>query len=449
MTTNISRRSLLAGAAAAGLLAPFLRRTRRAHADAATDRTKALFVYVPDGCIPDRWHPTGSETSFTLQPMTEPLAAIRQHLVFLKGLDMYEGGATHEGGIRKVLTGNNPVSLDVFLGQRRNQVDPLPHASIQLGVGANFQNGSGGFSFIGAGQEVKPDDNPIAAFTRIFGAPPGEVPDSGGGTEPSPALRRRRSIVDLANAELARTRARLGTTEKEKLDIHVESFREVERRVNGTTGGGAACTASTFDTRGFSVIPTDYYPKTYEKEEELQRVGELQMDIAATALACGMTRVASLMWSHPVSPTHVPATGATLGNHDASHYGSPDSATAQAFITLKRWFMDRFVYLIQKLQATADPSGNGTLLDNTVVFLCSELGDSNNHDHRNMPFVLAGRAAGQLQTGRLVDYSGTAAGGLNQPHSKLLVSIAGMMGVPVDSYGYTGLGTGGLPDLLA
>jgi hypothetical protein len=446
MTTPISRRSLLAGAAAAGLLAPFMRRTRRAHADAITDKTKALFVYVPDGCIPDRWHPTGSETSFTLRPMTEPLAAVRQHLVFLKGLDMYEGGATHEGGIRKVLTGNNAQSLDVFLGQRLNAVTPLPHASIQLGIGANFQNGSGGFSFIGAGQEVKPDDNPIAAFTRIFGAAPGGV--GGGGSEPSPALLRRRSIVDLASSDLQRTRSRLGATEREKLDVHVESFLEVERRVNGGGGGGAGCTASSFDTRGFAVIPTDYYPKTYEKEEEFQRVGELQMDIAALSLSCGMTRVASLMWSHPVSPTRILASGATLGNHDASHYGNADSATAAAFIQIKRWFMERFVYLIRKLETTPDPAG-GNLIDNTIVFLCSELGDSNNHDHRNMPFLLAGHAAGQLTTNRLVDYTGSATGGANQPHSKLLVSIAKLMGVQIDSFGYTGLGTGGLPDLNA
>jgi Protein of unknown function (DUF1552) len=217
--------------------------------------------------------------------------------------------------------------------------------------------------------------------------------------------------------------------------------------VTATPGGGAACTIADFDTRGFVNIETDYYPKTYEKEEEFQRVGELQMDIAALALSCRMTRVASLMWSHPVSPTHIPASGATLGNHDASHYGAPDSATAQAFVSLKRWFMDRFVYLIQKLESSPDPDG-GSLLDHTVVLLCSELGDSNLHDHRNVPFVLAGRASGQLATGRLLDYSGSAAGGDNQPHSRLLVSIANLMGAGVDEFGYTGHGTGGLPDLL-
>jgi len=64
-----------------------------------------------------------------------------------------------------------------------------------------------------------------------------------------------------------------------------------------------------------------------------------------------------------------------------------------------------------------------------------------------MPFVLAGHAAGQLPTGRFLDYSGQV-NGENQPHNKLLVSIAGMMGVAVDRYGYTGHGTGPLPGLL-
>ena len=447
MTIKLTRRSLLAGAAAAGLLAPFIRPSRRARAAGDPNKCKAMFVYVPDGCIPEKWHPTGSETSFTLQPMTEPLASVKQHLIFLKGLDMYAGGATHEGGIRKVLTGTAPVSLDVFLGQKLNERDLLPHASLQLGVSTNFQNGSGGMSFIGVEQEVKPDDDPIDSFTRIFGGPPGTVGGGGGTTDPAQEaiLKRRKSILDLASGDITRARSRLGSVEKEKLDVHLESFQNLERRV--TTPPAAACSTGTYDLRGYANSPTDYYPKTWEKEENFQRVGELQMDTAALALSCKMTRVVSLMWSHPVSPTHIIG-GGNIANHDSSHYGSPDSATAQAFIANKRWFMDRFAYLVDKLNTIPDPDG-GVLLENTVVFLCTELGDSNNHDHKNMPFVLAGGAAGQLRTGRLLDYSGHAQAGQNEPHAKLLVSIANLMGLTdVDEYGFTGLGTGGLPGLI-
>ncbi|MCE9579247.1 MAG: DUF1552 domain-containing protein [Deltaproteobacteria bacterium] len=439
--SNISRRQLLAGAAAAGLLLPFLRGGRRARAAGSPQKTKAIFVYVPDGCIPAKWHPIGSETSFTLGPMTEPLAPVKDHLLFLKGLDMYAGGATHEGGVRKVLTATAPQSLDVYLGEKLNAVDQLPHASIQLGAASNFQNGSGSMSFIGAGVEVKPDDDPVNAFTRIFGAAPGA---GGTGTEDTPEKKRRRSILDLASADITRARAKLGAVEKEKLDIHTASFDEVQRRVSGQPIAG--CTSQSFDLRGYANITTDYYPKTYEKEDKFQQVGELQMDIAALALSCKMTRIVSLMWSHPVSPTHIPTSGAGLGNHDASHYGDPNSGTATDFVSLKRWFMERFVYLIQKLAATPDPDG-GMLIDNAVVFLCSELGDSNLHDHHNMPFLLAGGAAGQLRGGRLLDYTGQVNGD-NQPHAKLLVSIANMMGVPITEYGYTGHGTGPLPGLI-
>jgi hypothetical protein len=442
MSTRISRRSLLAGATAAGLLAPFLRFGKKARA-ADGSKTKAIFVYVPDGCIPEKWHPTGSETSFNLSPMTQPLAPVKQHLTFLKGLDMYSGGTTHEGGIRKVLTGTDPVSLDIFLGKKLNEVDHLNHASLHLGVAGGFQNGSGGMSFLGDGIEEKPIDDPISAFTFAFGAAPGE--GGGGGDTESPALRRRRSILDLASADIEQTRGRLGSIEKAKLDIHLESFRELEQRVNGNPNGGS-CSTADFDTRGYANIETDYYPKTYDKEENFQLVGELQMDIAVRALSCKATRVVSLMWSHPVSPTHIPSAGTSIGNHDASHYGPPDSATALGFIALKQWFMERFVYLIQQLETTPDPDG-GNLIDNVVVFLCSELGDSNNHDHRNMPFLLAGHAGGQLQGGRFLDYSGQN-GGQNEPHTKLLTTIANMMGIDIDHYGYTGHGTGQLSGLI-
>jgi hypothetical protein len=86
-------------------------------------------------------------------------------------------------------------------------------------------------------------------------------------------------------------------------------------------------------------------------------------------------------------------------------------------------------------------------LDNTQVLLCTELGDSNLHDHARVPFVLAGGAGGQLSTGRYLDYRGRGKDGGNETHTKLLVSMAQAMGVSVDSFGYTGHGTGPLEGL--
>ena len=435
---KMHRRTLLRGLGATALIAPFAQLGALSRARAAAAK-RVLFVYVPDGCIPDRWHPTGSETAFTLSPMTEPLAPIQKHLVFLDGLTMYAGGATHEGGIAKLLTGVSPKSLDIFLGEQLGK--STPHRSLQLGVGATFEAGRPTMSFIGENQPVNPDDDPLNAFTRVFGA----VAGGGDATAQAAATRQRKSVLDTAVADLSALKQRLGKDEREKLDIHLESLRELEGRITGAATAARGCSAGGFNPTGFKVSPTDYYPKTYHKEENFRLIGELQMDLAVRALSCGATNVVSLAWSHAVSPTHLRETGVTTGNHDASHYVDPGIPNAKDFVTLKRWFMGRFVSLVQKLEARRDDGG--TLLDNTLVVLVSELGDSNRHDHERVPFVLAGRAGGALKTGRYLDYRRKNAGE-NEPHSKLLVSIANAVGVPIDSYGFTGKGKGPLPGLL-
>jgi hypothetical protein len=432
-----SRRSFLRMLGAAGVASP-LALTLGRNAAAAGGDVKVMFVYVPDGVIPSLWHPTGNTTSFTLPSMSAPLEAVKEHLVFVRGLEMYAGMPTHEGGVAKLLTGAGPVSLDIFLG---NEIGAgTPHKSVQLGVATNYQNGSGSVSYIGPGQQVAPDDNPLSAFERLFGELGGQAPPPG----PDWAKLRSTRVIDRSLDDLMRLRTRLGSTERDKLDIHLAALQEVEGQIKGTVT--QSCDQVVWNTEGFAVAETDFYPKTWEKEEHFALVGKLQMDLAVLALTCGVTRVASLMWSHPVSPTRVPGIGASAANHDASHYGADlGGPLAQDYIKHKRFFCEQLAYLVQRLQAT--PDGDGTLLDNTILFMGTDINDGNQHDHRDMPFVLAGRAGGQLATGRSLDYRG-AAGGDDEAHSKLLVSIANMAGVGIDAFGYTGKGTGGLPGLL-
>jgi hypothetical protein len=449
---TFDRRSfLLRSAATVAAASPLLDLLSRASVAAAAP-TRALFLYFPDGCIPGRFHPSGSERGFSLNEMTSPLEAVKQHCVFLDGLSMFAGGATHEGGVRKVLTGTADVSLDVFLGQRF--AGQTPFNSLQLGVASTFENGSGGMSFIGHEQEVKPDDDPLNAFSRVFGGVSGGGGSDGG--DQDLVARRKKSVLDAALGDLSRLKAKYGAAEREKLETHTESVREVERRITSNVGaGGAACDPGSFNAGGYSNSPNDYYPKTFHKEDNFQTITRLQMDLAALALSCSATRVASLMMSHPVSPTHLLGIGPN--QHDASHYGSADAALGQQFIQYQKYFMGEVAYLIDKLDKTPDSDGK-SLLYNTVIFVCSELGDGNNHDHRRMPFLLAGQAGGALETGRFLNYQnsyngpfpdGEDANDKNQPHSKLLVSIANLMGATdVDSFGYVGRGRGGLPGLV-
>ncbi len=393
--------------------------TREALAQSTTPPSRAIFFFMPDGCIPSRWHPTGSESNFAMNDMTAPLEAVREHCVFLQGLDMYEGGPTHEGGVRKVLTGNAPRSLDTHLAGVLGAESAF--SSLYLGVAANHENGSGGFSFLEGSVAQTPEDNPLNAFNRLFGDGAPAPPPAGG------------SVLDVPLAEISALQARLGTIEQAKLDQHLEALREVERRLQASS---AACDVSGFNASGFAV-PDGWhgYPPVYNRDENFPTVGELQSEVALLALSCGLTNVVSLQWSHPVSPTRMAWTGASQIHHDASHFGSPQSATAEEFVLLQRWYCERFATLVQGLEARG-------LLDSTLVLLFSELGDSNAHDHRNMPFVLAGGDGSRIPKNRLLQFDGEA-------HSKLLVAIAQALGSPIETFGYTGHGTGALPGLLA
>jgi len=450
MSPAINRRSLLKGAAAAVPLSAFVPLSaglRLKPVLAADAPTRAIFFFIPDGCVPSLFHPKGSELSFELSPMTKPLERMKDRCVFLSGFEMYEGGGSHEGGIRKVLTGNADMSLDVFLADRFRTATPL--SSIYFGIHATHENGNNYFSYLPGGSVRTPEDNPIAAFRSVFGQA-GQGGGSGGGGAASDP---RASILDNSIDEINRLQNRLGQTEKQKLDLHLTSLREVERRISSLSRAASAgpssrkpagpLTVENFNSEGFEVPegPGFFgYPAIFNREENFELVGKLQTDTIALALANDMTRVVGLQWSHPVSPTQMAFTGSTQRHHDASHYGTPTSTTAENFVKLQSYYCGQLLSLMQKLDAT--PDGDGTLLDNTIIFLFSELGDSNLHSHRDMPFILAGGAGGALKGGRYLDLPGEA-------HSKILVSIANAMGQNIDSFGFTGKGRGGVPGLLA
>jgi hypothetical protein len=62
------------------------------------------------------------------------------------------------------------------------------------------------------------------------------------------------------------------------------------------------------------------------------------------------------------------------------------------------------------------------------VLLCSEVGDPPSHDHRRIPFIIAGSGGGSFKTGRYVDFKG-------KPHHSLLVSLLNAYGIPDQTVG--------------
>jgi len=183
-------------------------------------------------------------------------------------------------------------------------------------------------------------------------------------------------------------------------------------------------------------------PGIVNTSKNYEAIGRQQMDLLVHALSCDLTRVATLQWSF-ASGTHVFSDlDMSSGHHHITHQGrarfAKDPTGAQPAIassieiavrqlqTIEQWYALQFSYLLGKMRAI--PEGDGTMLDNSLVFWCNELDEPWSHRHNNMPFVLAGRCGGSIRPGRRIRYT-------SRSHNDLLSAILNLMDVPTTDFG--------------
>ena len=159
------------------------------------------------------------------------------------------------------------------------------------------------------------------------------------------------------------------------------------------------------------------------------------VDLLAVALACDLTRVASVQWTTTQTGKVFTWLGLSSTHHDLSHSSLSDKDSEQKIVNIGNWHAQQLAYLMGKLKAM--PEGDGTVLDNTVILWCTDISQGQSHARTDMPYVLAGGAGGAWKTGRYIKRVG-------EPHNNLLVSIANAMDVPVSSFGNPDFCTGSL-----
>lgn len=442
-TKGFSRRSLLQGLLAGTAATAITTASRRAMSNG---RARRLIVfYFPDGIagrsqdgMGTLWWASGAGSSLMLSEILQPLEMRKNDCVFVRGLNM---GSTdegsHPGGAKKLLTnkdGGGGASIDQHLANTVGR--EAMHRHLYLGVQANANNASGDkfISYPSAGVTVPPEDDPIRAFRRLFGS--GMV---GGSPAPMTAptdLDDDRSVIDTALADLNDLKARAGASEAAKLDLHLEALRELETRLRAMstsmmmgTPPPASCSSPRLDyaeLTGSALYAPENFP----------RILKAQTDLMVTAMACGLTKVGVIQNSQHTSElimsrfmgSEMYDPGFDMRSHQASHYGARQDRTNRLFtdyMKQRRWWVMQFNYLLEQLRAR--PEGDGTMLDNSVVLLCSEVSDGNTHSHSDMPFIVAGKGGGCVSTGRVIEQ--------NRRHGDLLAALAGAMGERVSGWG--------------
>jgi len=91
-----------------------------------------------------------------------------------------------------------------------------------------------------------------------------------------------------------------------------------------------------------------------------------------------------------------PDSGVKTGFHPASHHQDKEDRILE-FAKINKYHVSMLPYFLEKLKNT--PDGDGTLLDSSLIIYGSPMGNSNVHNHKRCPLVVAGRAGGQLRGG--------------------------------------------------
>ncbi|KPK15189.1 MAG: hypothetical protein AMJ62_10100 [Myxococcales bacterium SG8_38] len=453
---RINRRAVLKGTIFGGtvviglpMLEAMLPAKGAAQANGAPKRI--VFWFTANGTRQDLWSPP-SNMDLGNHPLHAAMAPFSSKLIFLDGVDQsvaYDSiGDGHQTGMACLLTNAEILPGDLFCegncdagnekyvgwggGQSVDQYlageiqkDVLTKfKSLELGVQVKSSSVWSRMSYAGPDTPVPPREDPNQNFVDLF---------SDLDTDPfalRAIQRRRRSILDAVMEDYDQLERRLGFDDKQRLEKHAQSIRDLERRLEVTTTFGEACTTPELELPGGSFEQNDVYPLT----------GRAQMDMLAMALACDLTRVASLQWSRSVSNVRFSWVPQVLneGHHGLSHYDDSDPGAQSDLLEINKWYSEQFAYLLGLMDGVQE--GDNTLLDNSVVVWVNELGKGNTHTRRDIPFVLAGGCQGYLRTGQHIDFGG-------EPHGKLLVSLTHAMGKPVDTFGVSQYSQGPLSGL--
>ena len=450
ISRRISRRTLLRGAGGIAIGLPFLEimsRSERAKADPTTIPQRFVVFFTPNGNIRENWKPTGTETDFQLSTILQPLQPFKDKLIVLDGVDneaaKHGPGDDHMRGMGTMLTGTEllsgttqggccepaglagGISVDQKIAQKIGTSTKF--RSVEFGVQAKSSGTVWGYTAYSDGnQPLPPENNPQNVFNRVFA----QV-----GTDQSALAKlaaERKSVLDAVAASYSSLSPKLGATDKQKVDLHLSQIRDLETRLTAPTDVGASCMKPTSPSISFN--DNDKFPD----------VGKLQMDLLVMALACDLTRVASIQWENSVGGTRFSWLGMDRGHHDMSHDGDDNTDTVSKLTQINVWYSQQLLYLMTAMSKI--PEGTGTMLDHTLIFWVNELSRGNVHSHPDMPFVLAGgtdAAPAPLKMGRYLSYP-------NSPtvqHNNLLVSLLNVYGIADKTFGNPAYCTGPLAKL--
>jgi Protein of unknown function (DUF1552) len=412
---------------------------------AAAGKPRFAGIFFPHGMAPGHWVP-GAEGPLPakLPYILESLGKVREHTVVMSGLwsksaEAPEGttgsdhwvAAAYLTGIKPRKTAGSDATvgsptIDQTIVTKIGRETLLP--SLQLAVedpNSSSSNCGEGYScsytnsISWIGLPTPPGEtelrtsplpmelNPQVVFERLFGS--GATPEMR-----AARMHENRSILDSVLAELASLSNTLGASDRRTVNQYTDEIREIERRIE--LASKASGTVPEID------LPPGI-PDSFDEHIKLQ------LDLAALAFRADITRVATLLGARDLTARAYvfpksdlfPNGGVSPGFHGASHH-QDDPVQIKRYADINRYHVSTLAYFAEKLKSI--PDGDGTLLDHSLILYGTNMGNSNQHLHFDVPHILVGGANGQLKGNRHLAYERKTT-----PTGNLLLSLLDMYGV--------------------
>lgn len=225
------------------------------------------------------------------------------------------------------------------------------------------------------------------------------------------------SVLDAVLSDAHDFRRQVSQSDRQKLDEYLESVREVEMRIEQAGARG--------ELQGWR--PTLEAPDRPRPSDGLpQDISEhmrLMCDILVLGFQTDTTRVATLKLNNDHSSLRFPHLNVDyMIHHLLSHSDSDD------WLKVNQFFIEQLSYIAQRLSEVRE--GEGTLLDHTVMMMCSSMLNGG-HDATQLPVVLVGGGGGSIQGGRVIDRTGQE----NRQMCSLYLSLMDRFGIQLESFG--------------
>jgi len=369
--------------------------------------SRPLGLYAPN-FFPEK---TGKDYEFTRY--LKPLEDYRRDFTVFSGLSHvgYPGGHHTEVAL---LTGVAPEG--VRFGDIRNTISLDQEVASHLGGETRFPYlslGGGVLSCNRKGVKVPSEERVTQVVKQLFiDGTPEEV------AREVERIKTGQSILDGVRDQARSLGETLGPADRRCLDLMLNSIREAEQRLQQDQG---------WVTKPKPKVPAkpptdDYLSDPWMLDRERQ-----WFDLVHLALQTDSTRVIALwIWSHG----RVNLPDVAIGHHDATHHGQ-DEAKIKQLALIEEAEMTLFARFLGKMKGSNE--AGSSLLDQTVVFYGSNMGNASAHSCNNLPILVAGGGfhhAGHVAFDR----------NNNHPLSNLFVRMLHQMGIEADRFG-TSTGT--------